>query len=817
MTDYSFVLYNKSFGFLFIPDEDEPIGWDSINFTIRRHDKFHGVFPEISTNLKWFCSAYDFITKCYSSEGIDTEILISIRGNCNNSNIELYSGRLDLSTAVWTEKFVECDIKAFNCLDLFLDRIDVPVNLYEDPCFSELTMDKTAYRTRYAFAPYLVEFPELPIIGQFVGKPRDCGPTGFEGQLFPLAPPTQYHSWLMWEYSPSINDLSAWNDDYTYPSESFGVPPIPPPATPVDSSKIPPLLSPQSNYFLYKDEPICGSTFLNVDFKIRWRFKIENVQGALPTTFTHNILQGSLEVKFGLFSTSIWTLPAVINTTGMPGVYYSDYFEASFAGSLTPAPGNYLQIFLWLDQDIQSGGGNYLFVTAEVDSTYDNRLILTADGCIDQLPPAGSTYVNSYAIHEAFSRVTEHYTNNCLRVKSDYFSRPNSMQWADDCEVQNPVRCTDPYYGYEIGSLATSNCDCMNPEAFPICGETFDPAPFQSDPAGCGAWTIVTNGLNIREFGKDFFVSFTELFDAMNSIHGIGVGFTENDPSILRVEKWDYFYQKTFVIDLGFVDLYNSKWKQSIASDYYFNRFINGYTEWLQDEINTIDEFNSRREYLLKTKNTTKAIEMQNNFIASGYAIEWQRRQRNSVDAKYDDNPFVVCVGRSIDINNQYTVQNSTPATVAYHMYRVETGVDFCTGLLKPNEAYNWRIRPLANALRWLEYLSIGLWHKDNIETIDFAKGTANYDVCGADLNLGDGCGYAINCEKENIQKMDTAYVRIFPEYVTIEHPITVTQYNSIKINPYGLIYMNNEPFFLKELQFKPNANSTLTLIRANV
>ena len=466
--------------------------------------------------------------------------------------------------------------------------------------------------------------------------------------------------------------------------------------------------------------------------------------------------------------------------------------------------------------------------------------------CIPELPRVGETSHPVYMLHEAFSRIVEHYTNNCLRVKSNLFARPNSMEWGDNCYIQNSaVRYGAPYYTPggptiidDCGNVtdteftdftcayALNECDCNNPAGFPTCNETFDIAPYQqntlADHYFDEAFTTITSGISLRDFGTQCNVSFEELFDAINAIYCIGVGYSEQDADNLQIERIDYFYNPEPILDFGNIDLYQSKFTTKVNMEDYFNKFTIGYNSWLQDEVNTIDEFNTKREYSLQIKNTENAREYVCNFIASGYSIEWQRRQRYTVDSNLDNEMFIVCVGRSINVNNTTTITlpDATTVTIPHHIYRAEVGVNFASNIIDPESIYNWRISPFAMARHWSPVFAPVVWHKlDNTpEPLQFVAGEANFLACGEAVNNNDASVQSAipitqHCENDNVIHNDEYFSQ--PEEIEFNYPLSVEQFKLLKLKPYNAILINKKPYFLKQIEYSFTSESKITLIKA--
>lgn len=1064
--DIRIYLINEVYGTHLIPDKDEPMGWENIDITYRRDDRFHGVFPAITAPLKWLCSGYVFIKNCYQQFGIDADIQVYIQGVCDNKTYEVFNGKLDLSTAVFTTEFVECEIKPYNCLDIFLNRLDIPVNLYDEPCFTELTYDKTAYRYRYLHAPYRVEFVEKQILAKVEWTMGYDAPVEVENKfsidsdsgklVISIDPQDPAYIAYCGNTDPALNGTYPIYSQFTNSSGDAIykiVNGVPAQASIDDINFINSGFFPQtgaeqyhrnsSNLFLPEQpwDPLtqyngsigvcscCGSANPNVKcedyvFYVDVAADMNVCLDIQEGEFNFFAYQHELVFQFGDYEQILQINPVVVETNGC--VPWDDTDDCStssssctgspaclfFTGQVVvpacdvPNEGKF-RIITRTTVGFKGGGvllnGADCSVVVQTSWLKNNGRLETVD-CIPDAQRVGTTFPNCFAVHESFSRIAEYYTNNCLKVKSSYFGRPNSMTGADNEEYQCPTECGCCESKYDltpdawnavaiishvppalpdppavdnvvvdpliVGSFSSNGCSlvenegCLeftvpgvydividlaldvdmlvgwtnadtaigsaqidvdlqigtsvysylsetivSPVMLPACDTdsvsstnagspisvqviitqddidagdnkicatarlqanagtilscdanpadlqseailgilaganiyvtnaecesagdkpgydpdipcvTFDPAPYQvaEKNTTCAAWTVISSGLNIREFGTACYTTFNELFDAMNAIYNIGVGYSDADPDNLYVEYYEYFYQENVIIELGEVDTYQAKEQISIATDYYFNLYNGGYTEWLQDIVSTIDEFNTSRAYKLPIKNTESQFERICRYNASGYSIEWQRRQIYTTDSSYDSDIFVICVGRSTDIMNEGTMYQPplAPLLIPNHMYRVETGVSFAMELIDPESVYNWRIRPLAMALYHANQLSMPLWALDSAAEIDFQKGETNYICSGDDIQSGFCSSPASGKENQNIVKQEAGIYPIFPEYVKLVYPLTVSQFHLIRNNPYSQIAYNGERYWLKELKFRPSENSELTLIKS--
>ena len=131
----------------------------------------------------------------------------------------------------------------------------------------------------------------------------------------------------------------------------------------------------------------------------------------------------------------------------------------------------------------------------------------------------------------------------------------------------------------------------------------------------------------------------SDLLESEDMMENIGYG-TELDgtQNVLRVEKADYFYQDSEIIDLTGNSFESSI--RSFATDRMWNRAVLKYPDFRDDEINTLDEFNTETEYLLNNRNLDRLYSKTSKFKTSMYDIENLRRQGQQSDttALMEDN-----------------------------------------------------------------------------------------------------------------------------------------------------------------------------------
>ena len=338
-------------------------------------------------------------------------------------------------------------------------------------------------------------------------------------------------------------------------------------------------------------------------------------------------------------------------------------------------------------------------------------------------------------VHETASRVVEAVTDRCLVVKSDYYGRTDSE-------------------------------------------------PYEAAADGCGSLRVLTSGLRLRnaETAKHF-LSVKEIFESLNAIDNIGMAIEPGaaySPDYLRIEPVEYFYQDVEIARHTAIP----KAEFALQSGLAYSVVKIGYKKWEIESVNGLDEFNSNKEFRTSLKSINNTLDQTSGFVAGGYPIEKTRQQSfadtGAADTKYDNDTFIICVERD---------------TYAYGDYKVEQGnIDSGANMYSPSTAYNWRIRPLYNLIRWWKSVAQSYVNLANTASkLFFSSGTGNILAEG---QLLDACDVARDILPENHDlaqgDVDLAkdYLPIWkPETMTYAYPMSLSEYNTIKATPNGYIY----------------------------
>lgn len=217
---------------------------------------------------------------------------------------------------------------------------------------------------------------------------------------------------------------------------------------------------------------------------------------------------------------------------------------------------------------------------------------------------------------------------------------------------------------------------------------------------GCASLNVLTNGFQIRAFDpeeKPLYIDFKTIIESLRAQYCIGINYaTINNVPIVRMERADYFYQDRQIMAIspdyglqGIADYY-----EEVAKEIIYNEIEIGYDKFMDSGFNTLDEFNTKHEYLTPIQKNKAKLSQISRFITSGYSIEDQRRIQFSESptdsASNDDDPFFICVKRDGD-TAYVTEKDESFASV--------------TNLISPETSYNLRISPARMLYNWFIWL----------------------------------------------------------------------------------------------------------------
>lgn len=326
--------------------------------------------------------------------------------------------------------------------------------------------------------------------------------------------------------------------------------------------------------------------------------------------------------------------------------------------------------------------------------------------------------------------------------------------------------------------------------------------PNAYDQNGCGAFMGSLNGKLIRGFqvsDAPYFISMNNYFRTVNSLLSTGLSFEKiGDQYVIRIEGKDYYYSNVSMFQCANVN----KITTSVAKEYFVSDVYIGYEKWETENINGLDEFNTKRQYNDGVKAIEGRLNIECPMIASMYSIEFARRQGvSSTDYRYDKDNFIISLARGVDGSG-----NPNQLNIAEKNENFTTA----TGMRSPETSYNLRISPARNLLWHLNVIGSSITKFAN-RAVKFVYGEGNFDVVTQTNNncVNDFQGEPLS-EKQDITIEQSGRTPIWiPEYIDFEYPLRFSEFLAIKAAPFGYIEASDtEENYIKgfiiEMRYKP-------------
>jgi len=257
---------------------------------------------------------------------------------------------------------------------------------------------------------------------------------------------------------------------------------------------------------------------------------------------------------------------------------------------------------------------------------------------------------------------------------------------------------------------------------------------------GCGWMYAILKGIHIRGYTlsndkeadvnrytlqqKPFITSFKQLWDGINPILNLGLGYETLDGSpehqVIRIEEKDHFLEDNISLNISNVSEISSSYDQ----DFIFKTIKVGYKKWQSENSSGNDDPQTKRAYATRFVKTGKELNLESEFIAASLAIEETRRTSRvkSEDYKFDNDNFIISLNTD---------------DVSPDVYRPELDENFTsvTNLLNSDSRYNLVLTPLRNFFRWANYIG-GCLQDYTTSYYRFVSGEGNYDMT-SDATLG--------------------------------------------------------------------------------
>jgi hypothetical protein len=313
------------------------------------------------------------------------------------------------------------------------------------------------------------------------------------------------------------------------------------------------------------------------------------------------------------------------------------------------------------------------------------------------------------------------YTTSLDELPSHYEAAKLTIE-ADTIYPQTNTKATLVFETWD--RVVSSISDLNNRFRSTYFGRT-DSEPINYAQDGSGSLRAITRGILVRGFPlTDYSIhaSLTDLLKSFNAIDGIGLGVeVVNGKEYLTVEALDYFYQTDASIKLSNVtDL-----EKIVLDEYFYNELEVGYSKWSNEQINNLDEFNTKLKFTLPITQVKKLLSLISPYIGSGYTIEFLRRDNYRISKTKDNS-----------LDNDTVVISLVRDGSGFKPQKNE-GFTQVNNLISPETSYNLALAPIYNIIRNGARIRSGLLKQsDKNITLSFGEGNTKLTIqkIGEDL-----------------------------------------------------------------------------------
>lgn len=805
---------------------DEPKGWADISINVKRDDNWHGVFFEASTtSLTFYGAGAALLMAEKQANGLAAAATFRAEAVCGET-IDVLQGSFDFGT--YSERCgndcaVEISIERTGCTMTLRNRYDQAVDLGKTTAFDNITLlpDYTGLNTTIELtAQQLLLINEARITDAAVSAVisddiywADC--TGFN----------QYEGYL-----------SIPTPDIKF--ESFGV--FNPAFTPMLSE----CGTTASNHPPYPDEPTttgtadlagvinCDLENAEVEYRVKGTLNATMSGGGPPGVF------GSIRVMklpkdadpvFGWVTLSTVSIIS-LSATG------SVSFDSSLVLPITMAAGDFIYWGIRFNTTRNSQISN-CDITFDTDTYFKISAAATCE----------SSSADTSLINEAGARIVEAITDSCMTLKSDYYGRIDSQPYvseSDGCgalrvisnglKIRNAetsshfISLQDFFNGLKwidnIGMGIESNTETgigewvrIEPVEYfyqdvllltlpyiPEAISRLEPSmAYSLVNIGYSKWEVEKiNGLNEFNSNKEFRTSLSTINNTLNALSdfvagGIPIEVTRQQSFAVSGAADTKYDNDTFIICVTRAGTYDVTF--DAAGNYMEFRTSGDGTEFL---VGSITISGSVSNDATRTVLSTSILTNPGQLVLVRITFSG---------------------GATVD---EVATGVTFPGIVSTGVFVEKNNITSPANIYSPATAYNWRIRPFYNLMRWFKSVAQCYVNLSNTTSkLFFGKGTGNYTAEGR-LTTPDSCALenAVFAENDNLTTNDyigAGGIPIFkPETIQFEYPLSIAEYITIKNNPYGYLNIqcgngNFEKAFIKSLEYKPVAGQAVfTLIK---
>jgi len=767
---------------------EEPQGWESMAMNIRRDEEMHGVFFEFtSSELTFFGEGMTIIRDAYNSYGPDASVFLIVEATCGDNIWQpFYQGKMVFTSYKFTcanACFVSILTEQSDAVTIFKNRLDQAVDLSSNYTFNGGILPVYTNLPKNIYLPSKGLYKRTNrIMNNDFYVPQSCiqrlNDIGAGSGLVTRSC-TVY---MQFDYeNAQYDEVKNWGavDNWDYNGAALNT------LTIEDAG--------QHQIDFRLKGIVLGAAQTNALILGGSSGSLSN--GFLDMWVDVIVSVNYVETVIGSYYLSTTTQnPAIAYGGTAGGAGYCMECHPSYGGGPTPISNQLVE-------------GNQVVAHIGIDNSYSATMTLNQGDTV-------AVYIRvkqQGQYHQQTGVRNDMYWTQGFKKSSDSYFRASLITYkpTTNCEV------------FLVNEALSRTAEGITDGKMGVYSEYFgrtDSQPFQTQQDGIGSLQSITNGLMVREqyvAGQlpKLNISFKDLFNGLNCIHNIGMGIEDNSygsfyDKIVRVEPVEFFYQKDNVILT--CDSVNNV-VTSVLSNRMFSDIQAGYAKYESEDITGIDEFLSKREYRTEWKGVRNSANRVCNFIASGYALEVTRRKGHltTSDWRLDNDIFIICMKRYL-------------GDIVVEQGHIDTPVN----IIDSNTIYNYAISPIRNAARWLKTWFAG-FKNPYLAKLIFANGTGNYHAEGQYSGANPIENQVLNegqpLESNMLLDPEMALPLWKPEQAQFDYPLSMEEYNRIKLYPYGVVKFScgTDSYlygYILNIQYKPNQGiANFTLLIANL
>lgn len=653
----------------------EPIGWDEFSYKFRRHADYNGFINEYTDEdlmLKLDdYSGLEYVKAAYIAKGIDAEIYLLFGTGVGLSFEEIFRARVDLTEYSLQSEYLEVTLSSNTKREKIINRKNIKVDINGDKTLDNENM-VALQENLYRFHSKLLQKKSVLL------KSFDSTVTYNLGSgVFFVHPTTATlqvgYDFLYGTFGLDFIDIDELKEIFYYPEPTLRIGNF------------------AKDLFVYKAKERGEHTIeIDINFiaELEQVIDIQSANGNI-TESTYDCDSNLIKIEVILeIGEEVFILATYFTDDCGLTVYNTELQNVIDSKSAYLEQNQVIKLYLkYTSNRVLS---NFFNIT-QLKYKQNNSLEVKQNSSVTITADTEARYsdVGAMLIHECMDKAVEAIMNERSIFKSCFLGRNDIGYSTDGCGSKyaltngkkiRQIAFADSHVQFTIDeafkSLDAIFCIGMGVEYSD--GVFYFKANIFEDQKISTTFLIPYYEQSVIEIYKSIGDDSFELIGDLIDITIIGGSGTLADPyiyvgtpgypietfsglikivvsylvgrEIVRLEQKDYFYNDTLLFEIPAANIQKDSYEETPDLDITFNQLEIGYEKYPEEELNSLDEFNTKQEYATPIKSYRNKFEKLSKFIASGYAIEFQRRKTfenesdNRGSSQYDDDVFIVAM-----------------------------------------------------------------------------------------------------------------------------------------------------------------------------